>query len=79
MKIQTATAGMTLTNGESYAKTVYLPDDAANWAEIPESEVPDTSEELTVEVQSTLEQRITDIEQVTEEVITALNEKGIVP
>ena len=31
------------------------------------------------EVQPTLEQRITDIEQVTEEVITALNEKGIVP
>ena len=56
-----------------------MPDDAANWAEIPDSEVPDTSEELTVEVQSTLEQRITDIEQVTEEVITALNDKGIVP
>ena len=79
MKIQTATAGHVLTNGENYSKTVYLPDDAANWAEIPESEVPDTSEELTVEVQSTLEQRITDIEQVTEEVITALNDKGIVP
>ena len=31
------------------------------------------------EVQPTLEQRITDIEQVTEEVITALNDKGIVP
>ena len=28
--------------------------------------------------QTTLEQRITDIEQVTSEVITALNEKGIV-
>ena len=79
MKIQTATAGHVLTNGENYSKTVYLPDDAANWTEIPESEVPDTSEELTVEVQSTLEQRITDIEQVTEEVITALNDKGIVP
>ena len=78
MKIQTATNGMTLTNGESYAKTVYLPDDAANWAEIPDSEVPDTSEELTVEVQSTLEQRITDIEQVTTEVITVLNDKGII-
>ena len=79
MKIQTATNGMTLTDGDSYAKTVYLPDEAANWAEIPDSEVPDTSEELTVEVQSTLEQRITDIEQVTTEVITALNDKGIVP
>lgn len=55
MKIQTATAGHVLTNGETYSKTVYLPDDATNWAEIPESEVPDTSEELTVEVQSTLE------------------------
>ena len=61
MKIQTATAGHVLTNGETYSKTVYLPDDAANWAEIPDSEVPDTSEELTAEVQPTLEQRITDI------------------
>ena len=79
MKIQQATAGKTLTNGEVYAKIVYLPDEAVNWVEIPDSEVPDTSEELTVEVQSTLEQRITDIEQVTTEVITALNEQGIVP
>ena len=31
------------------------------------------------EVQPTLEQRVADIEQVTEEVITALNDKGIVP
>ena len=31
------------------------------------------------EPQSTLEQRVTDIEQVTTEVITALNDKGIVP
>ena len=46
MKIQTATNGMTLTNGESYAKTVYLPDDAANWAEIPDSEVPAMEEEI---------------------------------
>ena len=29
--------------------------------------------------QPTIESRITDIEQVTEEVITALNDKGIVP
>ena len=70
---------MTLTNGESYAKTVYLPDDVTNWAEIPDSEVPDTSEELTAEVQPTLEQRVSEIEQVTTEVITALNDKGIVP
>ena len=32
-----------------------------------------------VDNEQTLEQRITDIEQVTEEVITALNDKGIVP
>ena len=31
------------------------------------------------EVKPTLEERVTDIEQVTTEVITALNEKGIVP
>ena len=31
------------------------------------------------EPQPTLEQRVTDIEQVTTEVITALNDKGIVP
>ena len=31
------------------------------------------------EPQPTLEQRITDIEQVTTEVITTLNDKGIVP
>ena len=41
---------------------------------LPENEI-----ELTeAEPQPTLEQRITDIEQVTSEVITALNEKGIV-
>ena len=40
MKTQQATAGMTFTNGEVYAKIVYLPDEAANWAEIPDSEVP---------------------------------------
>ena len=32
-----------------------------------------------VEPQPTLEQRVNEIEQVTTEVITALNEKGIVP
>ena len=32
-----------------------------------------------IEPQPTLEQRVTDIEQVTTEVITALNDKGIVP
>ena len=31
------------------------------------------------EPQPTIEQRVTDIEQVTTDVITALNEKGIVP
>ena len=76
---------MVLTNGETYSKTVYLPDDVSNWAEIPESEVPIVEEEIEainnqyVEPhQPTLEQRVADIEQVTEEVITALNEKGIV-
>ena len=78
MKIQTATAGMSLTNGETYCKTVYLPDEVDYWQEIPDSEVPDTSEELTDEPQPTLEERVTDIEQVTTEVITSLNEKGIV-
>ena len=34
--------------------------------------------EVQPEVQPTLEERVTDIEQVTSEVITALNEKGIV-
>ena len=38
---------MTLTNGEVYAKIVYLPDEASFWNEIPDSEVPDTSEDLT--------------------------------
>ena len=80
MKTQTATTGMTLTNGESYTKTVYLPDDAANWAEIPDSEVPVMEEEITTQpTQPTIEQRVSEIEHVTTEVITALNEKGIVP
>ena len=79
MKIQTAQAGMSLTNGDSYCKTVYLPDEADYWQEIPDSEVPDTSEELTTEPQPTLEERVSNIEQVTTEVITSLNEKGIVP
>ena len=85
MKTQTATAGHVLTNGETYSKTVYLPDDTANWTEIPESEVPIVEEEIEAinnqyiePHQPTLEQRVADIEQVTEEVITALNEKGIV-
>ena len=78
MKIQTATAGMSLTNGETYCKTVYLPDEAYYWQEIPDSEVPDTSEELTAEVQPTLEERVTDIEQVTTEVFEQLNDKGLI-
>ena len=65
MKIQTATAGMSLTNGETYCKTAYLPDEADYWQEIPDSEVPDMSEELTAEVQPTIEERVTGIEQVT--------------
>ena len=38
----TAAEGMTLTNGETYGKEVYLGcnDSPDNWQEIPESEVP---------------------------------------
>ena len=78
MKIQTATAGHTLTNGETYSKTVYLPDEAENWQEIPDSEVPVIDDETGEVVISSLEQRVTEIEQVTTDVITALNDKGIV-
>lgn len=78
MKIQTAQAGMSLTNGETYCKTVYLPDEADYWQEIPDSEVPVIDDETGEVVKSSLEERVTDIEQVTSEVITALNEKGIV-
>ena len=78
MKIQTATAGMSLTNGETYCKTVYLPDGAENWQEIPDSEVPVIDDETGEVVISSLEERVTDIEQVQTEVITALNDKGIV-
>ena len=79
MKIQTATAGMSLTNGETYCKTVYLPDEAENWQEIPDSEVP-VIDDVTGDVTTpSLEERVTDLEQVQTEVITALNEKGIAP
>ena len=79
MKIQQATQGKTLTNGEVYAKIVYLPDDAVNWVEIPDSEVP-VIDDVTGDVTTpSLEERVTDIEQVTAEVITALNDKRIVP
>ena len=38
----TAGEGMTLTNGETYGKEVYLGvnDVASNWYEVPDSEVP---------------------------------------
>ena len=79
MKIQTATAGMSLTDGKTYSKTVYLPDEAKNWQEIPDSEVP-VIDDVTGDVTTpSLEERVTGIEQVTTEVITSLNEKGIVP
>ena len=78
MKIQTATAGMSLTNGDAYCKVVYLPDEAENWQEIPDSEVP-VIDDVTGDVTTpSLEERVTDIEQVQTEVITALNDKGIV-
>ena len=78
MKIQTATAGMTLTNGETYSKTVYLPDEAENWQEIPDSEVP-VIDDVTGDVTTpSLEERVTDIEQVTTEVFEQLNDKGLI-
>lgn len=42
-RILTAEEGFCLTNGESYAKTVVLPESADHtvWQEIPEEEVPD--------------------------------------
>ena len=43
---------------------------------IPEDEI---NGEIIQEVEPTLEERMSDIEHVTTEVITALNEKGIVP
>ena len=45
----TAAEGMTLTNGETYGKEVYLGvnDSAENWHEIPESEIPtETPDEI---------------------------------
>jgi hypothetical protein len=40
--ILTAEEGMYLTNGETYGKTVVLPEgaDQSNWHEIPEAELP---------------------------------------
>lgn len=40
MRIQTADAGMVLTNGETYTDKVYLGEGADEWNEISESEVP---------------------------------------
>ena len=78
MKIQTATAGMSLTNGETYCKTVYLPDEADYWQEIPDSEVPVIDDEIGEVVISSLEERVTEIEQVTTEVFEQLNDKGLI-
>ena len=78
MKIQTATAGMSLTDGETYCKTVYLPDEAYYWQEIPDSEVP-VIDDVTGDVTTpSLEQRVTEIEQVTTEVFEQLNDKGLI-
>ena len=50
----TASEGMTLTNGETYGKEVYLGvnDSADNWQEIPEADVPaePTLEEMEAEI-----------------------------
>lgn len=42
----TASEGMTLTNGESFGKEIYLGvnDKPENWREIPDSEVPEPEE-----------------------------------
>ena len=42
----TASEGMTLTNGETYGKEVYLGvnDNSNNWHEIPDNEVPTETE-----------------------------------
>ena len=78
MKIQTATVGMSLTNGETYCKTVYLPDEADYWQEIPDSEMP-VIDDVTGDVTTpSLEERVTDIEQVTTEVFEQLNDKGLI-
>ena len=44
-----ASDGMTLTNGETYSKKVYLGslDSVENWQEIPDSEVPEEMGEQT--------------------------------
>ena len=78
MEIQTATAGMTLTNGDTYSKKVYLPDEAENWQEIPDSEVPVIDEVTGEFITPSLEQRVTEIEQVTTEVFEQLNDKGLI-
>lgn len=41
-----ASEGMILTNGETYSKKVFLGklDDASNWNEIPENEIPNSLE-----------------------------------
>ena len=48
----TASDGMTLTNGETYGKEVYLGcnDSPDNWREIPETEVPKEEAPEDVEV-----------------------------
>ena len=46
LRIQTAGAGMMLTNGKTYTQTVYLGDGAMGWDEIPESEVPEITDEV---------------------------------
>ena len=53
--------------------------DGEKWVEgLTETEIM-TIKNQSVEQQPTIEERVTEIEQVTTEVITALNDKGIVP
>lgn len=48
----TASEGMTLTNGETYGKEIYLGvnDSALNWIEIPDTEVPEQESILENEI-----------------------------
>jgi hypothetical protein len=39
-RVQTASEGMILTNGENYSKTVYLGEGMPEWQEVPESQMP---------------------------------------
>ena len=68
--LETATGTMFNFNAESNEQIL------REYGYLPENEI---DYEITQIIQPTLEERVADIEQVTTEVITALNDKGIVP